>query len=74
MDHYQRYVHDLSAWMSSIDVLEQLAAGLLTQEGITLPSIHNSPSVDFLALFYVPPQSLLPMPQRQHAILIKNNH
>ena len=47
MDHYQRYGHDLSAWMSSIDVLEQVVAGLLTQEGITLRCIHNSPSVDF---------------------------
>jgi len=74
IDHYQQYGRDLSVWMSSTDVLKRVVAGLLTQKGITLPYIHNSPSVDFLALFYVPPQVLVTMPQRHHAILVKNNH
>ena len=74
MDHYQQYGHDLSAWMSSIDVLEQVTARVLVPECITLRYIHYLPSVDFMALFYVPSQSLLPMPRRHHAILVKNNH
>ena len=73
MDHYQQYGHDLSAWMSSIDV-EQVTARVLVPECITLRYIHYLPSVDFMALFYVPSQSLLPVPRRHHAILVKNNH
>ena len=64
MDHYQWHGHELTVQMSSVDALEQVAAVLISLEGITLRCIHNSPSVDFLALFYVSSQSLLPMPRR----------
>ena len=74
MDHYQQYEHDLSVWMSSTYLLERVVAVLLTQKGITLPYIHNSPSFDILELFYVPPLVVVTMPQRHHAILVKNNH
>jgi hypothetical protein len=74
MDHYQWHGHELTVQMSSVDALEQVTARVLVPECITLRYIHYLPSVDFMALFYVPSQSLLPVPRRHHAILVKNNH